>query len=216
VSDESTAVLQGQLERAVTGDAEARRRLLELTRDRLMRHAHRFLHGPYARLERFEQTDDVVQQLYLKILENQDRFWVNANGEPVHSLAEFFGHTSAWMRDVLCDLLRKVYGRADNRPATRSLDSGPSDTGPRRELGSSSLDGEKLRRWTEFHEVVARLPDDLRAVFDLLWYQEMSQAAAAALLGIAVPTVKLRWMKARLQVQQALGGSPFDDTGSVG
>jgi hypothetical protein len=39
VSDESTAVLQGQLERAVTGDAEARRRLLELTRDRLMRHA---------------------------------------------------------------------------------------------------------------------------------------------------------------------------------
>jgi DNA-directed RNA polymerase specialized sigma24 family protein len=37
------------------------------------------------------------------------------------------------------------------------------------------------------------------------------QAEAAALLGISVPTVKLRWMKARLHVQQALGGSPFDD-----
>jgi hypothetical protein len=36
VSDESTAVLQGQLERAVTGDAEAWQRLLELTRDRPM------------------------------------------------------------------------------------------------------------------------------------------------------------------------------------
>ena len=35
--DESTAVLQGQLERAVTGDAEAQQRLLDLTRDRLMR-----------------------------------------------------------------------------------------------------------------------------------------------------------------------------------
>jgi hypothetical protein len=35
VSDESTAILQGQLERAVTGHAEARQRLLELTRDRL-------------------------------------------------------------------------------------------------------------------------------------------------------------------------------------
>ena len=67
-----------------------------------------------------------------------------------------------------------------------------------------------MQRWTEFHEAVARLPDDLRVVFDLLWYQEMSQAEAAALLGVAVPTVKLRWMKARLQVQQALGGSPFD------
>jgi RNA polymerase sigma-70 factor (ECF subfamily) len=212
VSDDSTAVLQAQLERALTGDAGARQRLLEVTRDRLMRHARRFLHGRYARLEPFEQTDDVVQQLYLKVLQHQDRFWVNADGQPVRTLAEFFGHASAWMRDVLCDLLRKEYGRDDNHPAVLPLDGGPSDTGPRHELGSSTLDAEKLRRWTEFHEAVARLPDDLRAVFDLVWYQEMSQAEAAALLGVAVPTVKLRWMKARLQVQQALGGAPFDDT----
>src|SRR6516162_3453302 len=99
------------LERAMTGDAEARQRLLELTRNRLMDHARHFLHGRYARLEPFAQTEDVVQQLYVKILRNQDRFWVNADGQPVRSLAEFFGHTSAWMRDVLCDLLRKSCGR---------------------------------------------------------------------------------------------------------
>jgi RNA polymerase sigma-70 factor (ECF subfamily) len=216
VSDASTAVLQVQLDRALTGDAEARQRLLELTRGRLMRHARRLLHGRYARLEVFAQTDDVVQQLYLKILHNQDRFWVNADGAPVRTLAEFFSHTSAWMRDVLCDLLRKAYGRDDNRPAVVPLDGGPSDAGSRHEPSSSTLDGEKVRRWTEFHEAVARLPDDLRAVFDLLWYQELSQAEAAALLGVAVPTVKLRWMKARLRVQQALGGAPFDDTGALG
>jgi RNA polymerase sigma-70 factor (ECF subfamily) len=214
VSDESTAVLQEQLERASTGDAEACRRLLELTRDRLMCHARRFLHGHYARLEPFGQTDDIVQQLYLKILQNQDRFWVNADGRPMRSLAEFFGHTSAWMRDVLCEQLRKAYGRDDNRPAALPLDGGLSDTSPRCELSSSTFDGQKLRRWTEFHEAVARLPDDLRAVFDLLWYQEMSQAEAAALLGLAVPTVKLRWMKGRLRVQQTLGGSPFDEPGT--
>ena len=213
MSDDSTAVLQGQLERALTGDAEARRRLLELTRDRLMRHARRFLHGRYARLERFEQTDDVVQQLYIKILQNQDRFWVNADGEPMRTLAEFFGHTSAWMRDVLCDLLRKAYGRDDNRPAALPLDDGPSDTGPRYEPSTTTLDGQQVRRWTEFHEAAARLPDDLRAVFDLLWYQGLPQAEAAAVLGVAVPTIKLRWMKARLQVQQALGGAPFEESG---
>jgi DNA-directed RNA polymerase specialized sigma24 family protein len=60
------------------------------------------------------------------------------------------------------------------------------------------------------------LPDNLRAVFDRLWYQEMSQAEAAGLLGIAVPTVKVRWMKARLWVQRALGGSPFDDSAGPG
>jgi RNA polymerase sigma-70 factor (ECF subfamily) len=214
VSDVSAAVLQGYLDQGLTGNVEARQQLLELTRDRLMRHARLFLHGRYARLEPLEQTDDVVQQLYLKILQNQDRFWVNAHGEPVHTLAEFFGHTAAWMRDVLCDLLRKSYGRNDNRPAVLPLDGGSADTGPQYELSSSTLDGEKLRRWTEFHEAVARLPDDLRTAFDLLWYVGMSQAEAAELLGIAVPTVKLRWMKARLQVQQALGGSPFDDAGS--
>ena len=73
MSDESTAVLRGQLARALAGDADARRRLLELTRDRLTRHARTLLHGRYARLEPFAQTDDVVQQLYLKILQNQDR-----------------------------------------------------------------------------------------------------------------------------------------------
>jgi RNA polymerase sigma factor (sigma-70 family) len=214
MSDESTAVLQGQLERAVAGDAEARQRLLELTRDRLMRHARGLLHGRYARLEPFAQTDDVVQQLYLKILKNQDRFWVNAHGEPVRTLAELFGHTSAWMRDVLCDLLRKEYGRDDNRPAVLPLEGGTSDADLRHEPSSSTLDAQQVQRWTEFHEAAARMPDDLRVVFDLLWYQEMAQAEAATLLGIAVPTVKLRWMKARLQVQQALGGTPFDGTGS--
>jgi RNA polymerase sigma-70 factor (ECF subfamily) len=211
MSDESTAISQGQLEQAAMGDVRARQRLLELTRDRLMCHARRFLHGYYARLEPFAQTDDVVQQLYLKILQQQDRFWVNADGTPLRNLAEFFGHTSAWMRDVLCDLLRKEYGRDDNRPAVLPLE-GPSGSGPRHEPSSSTLNAEKVRRWTEFHETVARLPDDLRSVFDLLWYQGLTQAEAAKLLGLAVPTVKLRWMKARLKVQQALGAAPLDDT----
>jgi RNA polymerase sigma-70 factor (ECF subfamily) len=214
VSDESTVVLQMYLERALTGDAEARKRLLELTRDRLMHHARLLLHGRYARLEPFAQTDDVVQQLYIKILQHQDRFWVNARGEPVRTLAEFFGHSSAWMRDVLCDQLRKEYGRDDNRPAVLPLDGGPSHTWPWRDPSSRTHDGEQVQRWTEFHEAAARLPDELRAVFDLLWYQGLTQAEAAALLGVAVPTVKLRWMKARLRVQQALGGSPFDEPGS--
>jgi hypothetical protein len=36
------------------------------------------------------------------------------------------------------------------------------------------------------------LPDGLRALFDLLWYQGMSQAEAAALLGVAVPLERLK------------------------
>src|SRR5262245_50694137 len=41
MSDQSTTVLEGYLQRAMSGDAAARQRLLEVTRDRLMRHARR-------------------------------------------------------------------------------------------------------------------------------------------------------------------------------
>ena len=51
MNDASTAALQGHLERGLTGDPEARLLLLEVACDRLMRHARRFLHGRYARLE---------------------------------------------------------------------------------------------------------------------------------------------------------------------
>src|SRR5262249_56395993 len=139
----------------------------------------------------------------------QARCWATAGGERVRSRAEFSGQPPAGLRAGLCAQRRRAQGRADNRPAVRPLDGGLADTGPRGEPANSTLDGEKLRRWTEFHEAVARLPDGLRAVFDLLWYQELSQAEAAALLGLAVRTVKPRWMKARLQVQPALRGPPF-------
>src|SRR5262249_19239354 len=42
--------------------------------------------------------------------------------------AEFFGHTAAWMRDVLCDLLRQAYGRDDNRPPCRWTAAPPTPT----------------------------------------------------------------------------------------
>jgi hypothetical protein len=59
VIDESTSVLQGFLERGLTGDDAARRRL-GLTRDRPMLHAGRFLNGRYAREGSFAQNDKVV------------------------------------------------------------------------------------------------------------------------------------------------------------
>ncbi|MBL8798147.1 MAG: helix-turn-helix domain-containing protein, partial [Planctomycetia bacterium] len=42
--------------------------------------------------------------------------------------------------------------------------------------------------------------------FDLLFYQGLSQAEAAALLNVSERTVKRRWQSARLQLHDALGG----------
>jgi predicted DNA-binding protein (UPF0251 family) len=39
-----------------------------------------------------------------------------------------------------------------------------------------------------------------------LWYQELSQADAAALLNVSERTLKRRWQAARLKIHQALKG----------
>ena len=70
-----------------------------------------------------------------------------------------------------------------------------------------SAEPARLALWTEFHRQVEALPDDEREVFDLLWYQELSQAEAAAIVGVSDRTIKSRWRSARLKLHEALGGS---------
>ena len=50
------------------------------------------------------------------------------------------------------------------------------------------------------------MPDAEREVFDLLWYQGLSQAEAAALLGVTERVVRYRWRSARLKLHEMLGG----------
>jgi RNA polymerase sigma-70 factor (ECF subfamily) len=63
-----------------------------------------------------------------------------------------------------------------------------------------------LAAWTEFHRQIDQLPDEGRETFDLLWYQGLSRAEAAALLKVSERTLKRRWQSARLKLHQAMGG----------
>jgi RNA polymerase sigma factor (sigma-70 family) len=51
-----------------------------------------------------------------------------------------------------------------------------------------------------------QLPNKEHEVFDLLWYQGLTQDEAAQLLGVSKRTIKRRWQSARLQLFEALGG----------
>jgi RNA polymerase sigma-70 factor (ECF subfamily) len=53
---------------------------------------------------------------------------------------------------------------------------------------------------------VAALPDELREVFDLIWYQGLSRAEAAEVIGISERTLMRRWQEARLTIFDALDG----------
>src|SRR5262249_22104976 len=79
-------------------------------------------------------------------------------------------------------------------------ESGPGD---RADL---SWEPSRLAAWSEFHEQIGALPDEEREVFDLLWYQGLSQAEAAELLEVSGRTVKRRRQAARLKLHEALQG----------
>jgi RNA polymerase sigma-70 factor (ECF subfamily) len=75
------------------------------------------------------------------------------------------------------------------------------DTSPlAAEQSDSTYEPTRLARWAEFHRQVEALPDEERDVFELLWYQELTQAEAAAVLGVAEVTVRRRWMSARARL----------------
>ena len=66
----------------------------------------------------------------------------------------------------------------------------------------------QLAEWSAFHQQAGSLPEELGSVFDLIFYQGLSQAEAAEVLGISVKTIKRRWQKARLRAARC-PGRPF-------
>src|SRR5262245_58654043 len=63
-----------------------------------------------------------------------------------------------------------------------------------------------LAEWCELHEQIDRLAEPEREVVDLLFYQGLTQAEAAALLDVTVRTVQRRWHTALLQLHTTLHG----------
>jgi RNA polymerase sigma-70 factor (ECF subfamily) len=128
----------------------------------------------------------------------------------VGTARDFFRLAALHIRRELLDLARHYYGPQGQGPHHRSWEPGGSataedDLGP---LAQTDLSQEpsRLAAWGEFHEQIGALPDEEREVFDLLWYQSLSQAEAAELLGVSERTVKRRWLSARLALREALQG----------
>jgi RNA polymerase sigma-70 factor (ECF subfamily) len=199
-SDQSVRV-QGWLDRLRAGDESARNELLNCACERLTRLTRKMLKG-YPRLKRWEQTDDVLQNAALRL--HRALGQVRPAGP-----ADFFRLAALSIRRELLDLAKHYYGPHGQGANHASLGAGrESEGGPQGSLEppAATDDPGRLAAWTEFHSQVDRLPEEERTVFDLLWYQELSQAEAAVLLQVSARTVKRRWQSARLKLHQALEG----------
>jgi RNA polymerase sigma-70 factor (ECF subfamily) len=195
--DHSTAI-QRCIDRLRAGDASARDELLAHASERLIRLTRKMLRD-FPRVHRWEQTDDVLQNAILRLY--------RALGEvQPATVADFFRLAAVQIRRELIDLARSYSGahglgahHASNAGTgkARSARSNPPDT---------TRDPDRLAAWTDFHREVEMLPAEEGEVFGLLFYQGLSQAEAAAVLGVAEITIKRRWRGARMRLVQALGG----------
>jgi RNA polymerase sigma-70 factor (ECF subfamily) len=199
MAEPSTKQLQGCIERMNAGDRDARDALLGHVSERLRRLTGKMLED-YPRLKRWEEADDVLQNAVLRLLRALEAVKPG-------SVKEFFRLATRHIRWELRDLVRHYYGpqglgahHATGVPGQNSS----AESRPDPEPSDSTYQPERLAAWGEFHDKVEALPEAEREVFDLLWYQGLKQAEAAAVLGVSVATVERRWLAARLLLQEAL------------
>ena len=189
--------MQALIARFQAGDLAARDALLGATGERLRQLAHRMLQT-YPRVHRWEETDDVLQNALL-------RLYRTMKDVPPQSVADFFRLAALNIRRELLDLTKHYYGPQGQ--GAHHITLGHDQEGPPGPAAAEqSLDPSRLAVWSEFHQQAEQLPAEERAVFDLLWYQGLSQAEAASVLGVNERTIKRWWQAARLKLHDALHG----------
>ena len=186
-----TTELQHQLDLVRRGSIEARDAVIEHASDRLRRLAHTMLKG-YPRVRRWAETDDVLQNALLRL------YRALAEVRPA-SARQFYGLAATQIRRELLDLAKHFHG-AEGIGANHHSDGGKAAT---KKL-DDPVKPETLAAWTRFHEQVESLPVEEREVVALLWYENMSQPEAAAVLGVSLATLKRRWQAARLRLCELL------------
>jgi RNA polymerase sigma-70 factor (ECF subfamily) len=208
--NDHTAVLGRWLERLRQGDpaaaAEARDEVIHHACGRLEALTRRMLRH-YPRLRRWEQTADVLQNALLRLHRSL------ATVRP-DTAAQFYGLAAAQIRRELIDLARHHFG-PEGAAAHHHTDGDGRPGDAVRVASQQDPAGEPatLDEWTEFHEAVQRLPEPEREVFDLLWYQGLTQGEAATVLGVTERTVKNRWRSAKLELRRMLGEGPSGERG---
>jgi RNA polymerase sigma-70 factor (ECF subfamily) len=157
----------------------------------------------YERVREMEQTDDVLQGALVRLSRALAEVRLN-------SAKHYYNLAAVQIRRELLDLAAKhtrPLGEAANR--CRGLDDGIAEA----VNGSAEpryAEPGSLEDWSEFHRQAGLLPEEESEVFNLLWYHEMSQEQAAAVLGVSARTVKRRWQSARLILHARLSVGPAE------
>jgi RNA polymerase sigma-70 factor, ECF subfamily len=177
------------VERARTGDAAAFSELVQRYERKIYRLAKHITQND-------EDAEDVLQESFLKAYTHLESF---------HGDSKFY----TWLvRIAVNEALMKLRKRKTDK--TVSLDE-PQDTGEdlvQREIAVWEDDPEKKYSREELADIlntaVQSLKPSFRTVFVLRDIEELSTEDTAETLGISIPAVKSRLLRARLQLREKL------------
>jgi RNA polymerase sigma-70 factor (ECF subfamily) len=179
-----TSDIHQLLERSRAGDATARDVLARAVMARLEQMARQMLRG-YPQVRASTETGDVLSGAMMRFL--------RAVGDTaVRDSQHFYALATQQIRRELLDLARRVQGL--DQPTADVLDTAAAD--PTADLDS----------WCAFHEAVATLPDDERAVFEPVFYHDLPQRDLAEQLAVSAKTVQRRYRAACVRLYERLGG----------
>jgi len=198
MTNDDLARLQSLLERLRAGDDKARADLIEHACERLRRLTKKMLRD-YSRVRRWEETDDVFQQAALRLVRSLSDV---APASPAH----FFALAATQIRRTLLDLARHYYG-PEGSGAHHHTDDPDDKPAIVEQVAAKEGEPQTLHQWSLFHEKIDELPEKEREVFQLLWYQGLTQGEAAEVLEVDVRTIKRRWQAARIQLHESLDGT---------
>ena len=203
--EDHTQILQGWLDQLRQGNTsrldEVRAAILAHAGQRLEQLARRMLRK-FPRVSRWEQTGDVLQNAMLRLHRALDTIQPD-------SPQRFYGLAAAQIRRELIDLARYHFGpegeAAHHHTDVIATGDGPPE-GPLAHASDTTGEPTTLIAWAEFHEQVEALPEALREVFNLLWYEGMNQRDAGAILNVSERTIKNRWRDAKILLRERLAG----------
>ena len=192
---ESAAVSE-LLERARTGNPDAVNTLIERTVQRLRHLARQMLNSSPA-LRRWTGSDDLLQNALIRLMRALQAVQPDCS-------RRYFRLAALQMRRELIDFARHCRGPGGYAANHASGDGGfLIDAGGR--VDSDQPD--RIAQWAELHAHIGTLEESHREIVDLIYYQGLSQADAAEVLGVSVRTVQRRWHTVLLELNQFLEGS---------
>jgi len=189
-----TLQLESWLQQLRGGDPTALEELLRHVSGRLQRLTRQMLRGHPA-VRRWAQTDDVLQGALMRLLRAVPSVHPSSAGE-------FFALATQQIRRELIDLARHHYGPEGQ--GAKHATHGPDNADPQPDRADARGEPSRLAEWCEFHEKIDDLPEEQRDVVGLLFYQGLSQAEAAQVLGVTVRTVQRRWHTALVALHDIL------------